>query len=144
MKSKVGVTCPLFSTHCVKRLNTSCGSKSVWASVWNDMTDGIRSASPTVPGSSLMYREHHYGSLRRVLRKGIVLSSSAMFLLFMHGFAQSLMTTYVGPQLPANGSIAATQSIDQPTAAVPDGAGGLYIASYRQNRVYFVASDGTL
>jgi hypothetical protein len=62
----------------------------------------------------------------------------------MHGYAQSLMTTYVGPQLPANGSIATTQSIDHPTAAVPDGAGGLCIASYRQNRVYFVAPDGTL
>jgi len=91
-----------------------------------------------------MYRENHYGSLQRVLCKATVLSLSAVFLVFIHGFAQSLMTTYVGPQLPANGSIAAAQSLDHPTAAVPDSNGGLYIASYRQNRVYFVAPDGTL
>src|SRR5689334_22567320 len=91
-----------------------------------------------------MYRDNHHTILRRPLGRAMPLCLSAMFLVFIHGFAQSLMTTYVGPQLPANGSIAAAQSIDHPTAAVPDGAGGLYIASYRQNRVYFVAPDGTL
>src|SRR5213593_1563777 len=61
------------------------------------------------------------------------------------GFAQSpTITTYVGPKLPAIGARANTQSIGVPQAVTADGAGGFYVTSSSHNRVYRVASDGTL
>ena len=61
------------------------------------------------------------------------------------GLAQSsVITTYVGPPLPLDGAMAMTQAIDQPSSVVPDGAGGFYVASVSQNRVYRVAVDGAL
>jgi sugar lactone lactonase YvrE len=64
--------------------------------------------------------------------------------MIMHGFAQSVITTYVGPQLPVSGSLSLTQPIDSPWGLGTDLAGGLYIASNRQNRVYAVTPDGVL
>jgi trimeric autotransporter adhesin len=59
------------------------------------------------------------------------------------GFAQSgIITTYAGPPLPVNGESAITQAIDFPGAAVPDGAGGFYVSSQYQNRVYRVDASG--
>jgi trimeric autotransporter adhesin len=65
--------------------------------------------------------------------------------LSFHCLAQvGIITTYVGPSLPVNGAQATTQAIDGPTAVTFDGAGGFYISSYYQNRVYRVSSDGKL
>jgi hypothetical protein len=61
------------------------------------------------------------------------------------GFAQSgIITTYVGPGVPVDGGLAIDQAIDGPTSVVPDGAGGFYVASGRQSRVYRVSADGKL
>jgi sugar lactone lactonase YvrE len=65
----------------------------------------------------------------------VVLSSS--------GLAQTI-TTYVGPPLPVNGAPAITQVIDQPSSVVPDGAGGFYVSSSSQSRVYKVAANGAM
>jgi sugar lactone lactonase YvrE len=54
-----------------------------------------------------------------------------------------IITTYAGPQLPVNGALAVSQAIDNPRAAL-DGAGGFYIASLSQNRVYRVDSSGNM
>jgi sugar lactone lactonase YvrE len=45
--------------------------------------------------------------------------------------------------LPVSGTQAISQAIDNPESAIPD-AGGFYIASSTQNRIYRVAADGTL
>jgi hypothetical protein len=82
--------------------------------------------------------------LRGVWRKGVGLSCAGLFFVPMHGLAQSLITTYAGPQLPVSGTPALNQAIDFPSAVVPDGAGGVYVASESQNRVYEVAANGTL
>ena len=61
------------------------------------------------------------------------------------GFAQSgIITTYVGPQLPVNGTQAITQAIDDPTSVASDGGGGFYVSSSSQNRVYRVEANGRL
>ena len=63
----------------------------------------------------------------------------------MISFAQSgIITTYVGPNLPVNGAMATTQTIDFPSSVAPDGAGGFYVASAFQNTVYRVTADGRL
>jgi trimeric autotransporter adhesin len=63
--------------------------------------------------------------------------------LSLNGFAQSgIITTYVGPGLPLNGAQATTQAIDDPRSVAADGAGGFYVASYTQHKVYSVAADG--
>ncbi|MBP1599189.1 MAG: hypothetical protein H6Q05_4566, partial [Acidobacteria bacterium] len=77
------------------------------------------------------------------------ISQIALFFLFVvrlnaPGFAQSgIITTYVGPGLPVNGELAASQPIDRPASVAPDGAGGFYVASWIQNRLYRVAADGS-
>ena len=61
------------------------------------------------------------------------------------GKAQSsIINTYAGPPLPVNGTSAVTQTVDLVSSAVSDGAGGFYVASMQQNRVYRVAADGTM
>src|SRR5215831_1113375 len=61
------------------------------------------------------------------------------------GLAQSTaITTYVGPALPNSGSRANSQTLGVPQGVATDGAGGFYVASSTQNRVYRVTSDGTL
>src|SRR5215467_8015502 len=61
------------------------------------------------------------------------------------GLSQSpAITTYVGPSLPSSGSRADTQTIGVPQGVATDGAGGFYVASSTQNRVYRIAADGTL
>src|SRR5262249_1050505 len=80
----------------------------------------------------------------RFFRKAVVLAFSAFFAMLLHGFAQSVITTYVGPQLPVSGSLSLTQPIDSPWGLATDLAGGLYIASNHQNRVYAVTPDGVL
>src|SRR4051794_35810281 len=59
------------------------------------------------------------------------------------GQAQSpTITTYAGPQLPVSGTPAVAQAIDSPSALTPDRAGGFYVASSAQNRVYRVLANG--
>jgi len=55
-----------------------------------------------------------------------------------------IITTFVGPRLPVNGALATTQAIDTPTSVALDGAGGFYVVSQHQNRVYRVVADGRL
>ncbi len=76
----------------------------------------------------------------RVWLKGIGLSFASLFVVLMHGLAQGLITTYVGPQMPVSGNPALNQAIDFPSAVVPDGAGGVYVVSTNQNRVYAVSA----
>src|SRR5688572_20689924 len=83
-------------------------------------------------------------------RSGRYVFGLSVLLVFLVSFAMSslaqssIITTYVGPPLPVDGAQAITQAIDQPSSVVPDGAGGFYVASASQNRVYRVAADGTL
>jgi sugar lactone lactonase YvrE len=58
--------------------------------------------------------------------------------------SHGIITTYVGPSLPVNGTKAITQAIDYPGAVAADGAGGFYVSSPYQNRIYKVASDGSI
>src|SRR5207247_8560757 len=68
-----------------------------------------------------------------------------LVLLNATGSAQTpSITTYVGPTLPVIGARAMTQSIGVPQSVAADGAGGFYVTSSSHNRVYRVASDGTL
>jgi trimeric autotransporter adhesin len=61
------------------------------------------------------------------------------------GFAQSgIITTYAGPGLPVNGASAVTQAIDFPGSTALDGAGGFYVSSQYQNRVYRVDASGKI
>jgi hypothetical protein len=61
------------------------------------------------------------------------------------GSAQTgIITTYVGPGMPAIGEQAIDQVIDVPRSVVPDGTGGFYVASGTQNRIYRVRADGKL
>ena len=58
--------------------------------------------------------------------------------------AQGIITTYAGPALPRNGELAVSQAIDFPTSVVPDKAGGFYVATGHQNRVYRVDANGRI
>ena len=58
-------------------------------------------------------------------------------------FAQTI-TTIAGPGPPADGSRAVIHAIDNPSYVASDGAGGFYVASSTQHRVYRVTADGTL
>lgn len=76
---------------------------------------------------------------------GIGFSIVLVVLLPLSVLAQSgIITTYVGPGLPIMGALATTQALDTPTSVAPDGAGGFYVVSQYQNRVYRVAADGRL
>ena len=78
-----------------------------------------------------------------LIRIGFV--ASFLALTGLSGFAQSgIISTYAGPALPVNGALATTQAIDYPVSVAPDGAGGFYVASQHQNRIYRVAADGAL
>src|SRR5436190_1623783 len=77
------------------------------------------------------------------------LSALLLCLFAWSGLAQTstitaTITTYAGPPLPVSGTQGISQAIDAPVSAIPDGAGGFYIASFTQNRIYRVAADGTL
>ena len=70
-----------------------------------------------------------------------------IFFLYMTltGFAQSgIITTYAGPGLPVDGSLATGQSIEGPSSVTSDGAGGFYVAISSQNRVYRVTAAGMI
>jgi trimeric autotransporter adhesin len=73
---------------------------------------------------------------------------SLLFLLAqltLWGFAQhGIIATYVGPSMPVNGAQAATQDIDAPGAVAADGAGGFYVSSLYQHKLYRVAADGSI
>ena len=57
-------------------------------------------------------------------------------------FAQTgIIRTCLGPGVPAKGDPATAQTIDRPSGVAPDGAGGFYVASWSQNRVYRVVAD---
>jgi hypothetical protein len=61
------------------------------------------------------------------------------------GLAQSnVISTYAGPALPTDGSIAISQAIDWPDSVASDGAGGFYMASGFQKRVYRVDAEGKI
>ncbi len=55
-----------------------------------------------------------------------------------------IITTYVGPTLPEDGTQATTQAIDYPYSVAPDGKGGFYVADPIQSRVYRIGADGRL
>ena len=75
----------------------------------------------------------------------LLLSLAVLGLGSANGLAQSsTITTYAGPALPVGGSRAVTQTIGVPQGVSADGAGGFYVASSSQDRVYHVASNGTL
>jgi trimeric autotransporter adhesin len=59
------------------------------------------------------------------------------------GIAQ-IIATYAGPSLPVDGMSAITESIDLPSAVIADAAGGSYVASSSQNRVYRISATGIL
>jgi trimeric autotransporter adhesin len=76
-------------------------------------------------------------------RIGLLLFLSSQ--LALCGFAQhGIITTYAGPSLPVNGAQAITQAIDGPRAVAADGAGGFYVFSQIQNRIYRVTADGSI
>ncbi len=56
----------------------------------------------------------------------------------------SIITTYAGPLLPLDGTPALTQAIDDLSGIVATSDGGFYVTSRAQDRVYRVASDGTI
>jgi hypothetical protein len=74
----------------------------------------------------------------------MILCFAGLFVVLAHVFAQSLITTYAGPQLPVSGTPALNQAVDFPSAVIPDGTGGVYVVSTNQSRVYDIAADGTL
>jgi hypothetical protein len=68
-----------------------------------------------------------------------------IFPLSFHCLAQiGIITTYAGLPLPVNGAPATAQVINTPTAVISDGAGGFYMVSSAQNRVYRVLQDGMI
>src|SRR6266850_560321 len=79
----------------------------------------------------------------RVLNR-LALSFAFLVLWNWSGHAQSSITTYVGPSLAVGGLQATTQTIGIPDGVSADGAGGFYVSSSSQNRVYRVTSHGTL
>jgi sugar lactone lactonase YvrE len=80
----------------------------------------------------------------KVLQR-VVLPLFLFILWALCGFAQSrIIATYVGPGLPVSGEQAVAQSIDCPGGVVADGAGGFYVSSTSQNRVYRVDAAGSL
>src|SRR2546425_4776501 len=79
---------------------------------------------------------------RIVCRAGLL-----FFILSISGlasFAQIITTYGGGPPLPVSGQPAVTQAIAVPGSVAPDGAGGFFVSSRYQNRVYHVGADGTL
>jgi sugar lactone lactonase YvrE len=65
--------------------------------------------------------------------------------LSLPGLAQrGFITTCVGPGLPVNRLPAITQDLGRIYALALDRAGGFYVASESQNRIYRVLADGTI
>jgi sugar lactone lactonase YvrE len=96
-----------------------------------------------VIGSGLLVSEEPRGLVKNFLSLSSFVVTS--FLVSTAGLAQSgIITTYAGPSLPVNGRQAITQAIDGPFSVALDGAGGFYVVSPSQNRVYRVFADGTL
>src|SRR5882672_9500157 len=54
------------------------------------------------------------------------------------------ITTYAGPPLPVSGQPAVRQAVDKPSSVAVDSAGGFFVTSSAQNRVYQVSANGTL
>jgi hypothetical protein len=80
----------------------------------------------------------------RLLLRGMLICLFVVLLSFK-GFAQvGIITTYAGPPMPVNGTQATSQGIDSPTAVALDVAGGFYVVSSSQNRVYRVSADGRI
>src|SRR3989475_262546 len=79
---------------------------------------------------------------RIVCRAGLL-----FFILSISGLAifAQIITTFAGcPPFPESGHPAVTQAIAIPGSVAPDGAGGFFVSSRYQNRVYHVGADGTL
>jgi hypothetical protein len=77
-------------------------------------------------------------------------SRAGSFSLFIVGLnspgtvPSGIITTCAGPRMPVSGGLAIDQAIDRQLSVAPDGAGGFYVASETQSRVYRVAADGRL
>src|SRR2546422_890442 len=83
------------------------------------------------------------GLFARIVCRAVLL----FFILSISGLASfaQIITTYAGgPPLPVSGQPAVTQAIAVPGSVAPDGAGGFFVSSRYQNRVYHVGADGTL
>jgi trimeric autotransporter adhesin len=89
----------------------------------------------------------------QILRKGSAMKALLRIGLFLFLFSQlalcgigqrGIITTYVGPGLPAVSAQANTQAIDDPGGVISDNAGGFYVSSRTQKRIYRVAADGSL
>jgi NHL repeat len=81
--------------------------------------------------------------------KGATTVTMCLMLFSWAGMTQSpdavgTITTFAGPPLLANGAKAITQAIDNPESVISDGAGGFYIVTGAQNRIYRVTSNGNL
>src|SRR5262245_8020204 len=75
----------------------------------------------------------------------LLLSLAVLALGSTNGLAQSsTITTYAGPALPVDGSRAVPRTTGVPQGVSADRAGGCYVASSSQDRVYHLASNGTL
>ena len=79
----------------------------------------------------------------------IWLAFLAVFLITCSGFAQAptilgRISTYAGTSVPLDGAQATTQPLSAVSSAIPDGAGGFFVSSVRQHRVYRVTADGSL
>src|SRR5262245_10242480 len=92
--------------------------------------------------------EGSHGNNMKILRR-VVLSTLPLVVFAWTGFGQSstitgTITTYAGSASPVLGTQAITQAIGYPKSVVPDGAGGFYFSSFSHQRIYHVATDGTL
>jgi sugar lactone lactonase YvrE len=77
-----------------------------------------------------------------------MLNRGAMYLAFLLLFGlsasaqSSIITTYVGPSLPAN--LTGSDQLDEPVGVAMDGVGNLFIADAGNHRVLKVRPDGTI
>jgi sugar lactone lactonase YvrE len=84
-----------------------------------------------------------YATMKTALWAGLAIALPLIYC--QAAFGQSpIVTTHAGPPLPIAGMDAVTQTIDLPSAVVSNGAGGFYVASVPQSKVYSVAANGTL
>jgi sugar lactone lactonase YvrE len=83
-------------------------------------------------------------------RSGRYVFGLSLLIVFVVSFAvsspaqSSIITTHAGSAVPESSAQAITHPIDQPSGVVLDGAGGFYVSSAIQNRVYRVTADGAL
>lgn len=75
----------------------------------------------------------------------LILSAAVLALASVNSStAMSDIATFAGPALPTTGTRATTQTIGVPEGLAADGAGGFYVSSSTQNRIYHVDAGGAL